>query len=233
MSVISADVLLVEDCVFSFTKGADPMAGVDIEADNYKSIMANIVFRRCVAHNNEGAGFMMALGELTPSENDAPVSISFEDCDVSWSTDFKPDWAYNGAGRSGYYLGTTHVGGSITIAGGSVRGSPGPGIKLVNKIIAGPAVTIANVSLQNTAWAWQGNGGCGQPAPIVLYDEVGGSGGISFANVSVDDGGQARPFLRYNSQPCGFAKRPVFPCPNVSAAIRGSFTILGATSHGP
>ena len=232
MSVISAEGLLVEDCVFSGTFGADPMAGVDIEPDNYRSTEREIVFRRCVAHNNEGAGFMLAGGALTPAENDAPITILFEDCHVSWDADFKPQWKYNGVGRGGYYIGTTHVGGSISIIGGSVQGSPGPGIKSVNKQLTGPALTISNVSLKNTAWAWQGNGCNGQPAPIVLYDEVGGIGGITFENVTVDDGGKARPFLLYNSEPCGFAKRPVSPCPNVSADIRGSFIVVGATGVG-
>jgi hypothetical protein len=79
ISVISAVNLLVENCVFSGTRGTAPQAGIDFEPNGPQERLANCVVRRCQFDNNAGAGmaiYLNAMREGTPE----PVSILFEDC---------------------------------------------------------------------------------------------------------------------------------------------------------
>ena len=64
MSVFSVENLLVENCVFSNTRGTPPQAGVDIEPDRAREILKNVVFRNCVSFGNAGIGFEMYLAQL-------------------------------------------------------------------------------------------------------------------------------------------------------------------------
>ena len=80
------------------SRGTAPESGVDIEADNPRSILVDIVFRRCQFVDNNGCGVEMAIGNLD-YDIDAPISILFEGCDVSWRDDypFESPW-YDGYG---------------------------------------------------------------------------------------------------------------------------------------
>ena len=128
MSVISAVGLLVEDTVFRGTNGTAPEAGVDIEPDNPKSTLVDVVFRRCHAIDNNGCGFQMNLGNLEHAW-DAPISILFEDCHVEWSPGYPFESPfYDG---SGYMVGSPRAAGSVTVRGGTVRGSAGAGIVIL------------------------------------------------------------------------------------------------------
>lgn len=82
MSVFSVENLLVENCVFSNTRGTPPQAGVDIEPDRAKEKLRNVMFRNCVAYGNAGNGFEMHLVQLTGES--APVDITYENC-RSWN----------------------------------------------------------------------------------------------------------------------------------------------------
>lgn len=178
ISVISAVGLLVEDSTFRDTNGTAPEAGVDIEADNTHSILVDIVFRRCRFADNNGCGVQMNIDALSHAA-DAPISITFEDCDVSWRDDFpfESPW-FDGAG---YLVGAGKAAGSVTVRGGTVQGSAGAGIEISGKPLSGPAVTFADVLLNNTGrvkfpqeykkpWI--------HGAPIMLMDGGGGIGGV-------------------------------------------------------
>jgi polygalacturonase len=78
MSVISAQNLLVEHCVFSGTAGTAPQAGIDLEPNNAEERLVNCVFRNCLVENNAGNGILLYLRPLTSASE--PVSIRFEDC---------------------------------------------------------------------------------------------------------------------------------------------------------
>ena len=82
MSVFSVENLLVENCVFSNTRGTPPQAGVDIEPDHARESLKNVVFRDCVAYGNAGSGFEMHLVQL--KSDSSPVSITYENC-RSWN----------------------------------------------------------------------------------------------------------------------------------------------------
>ena len=113
ISVISAVGLLVEDSIMRDTNGTAPEAGVDIESDNPKSILVDIVFRRCQFLNNNGCGVQMNIGALERNV-DAPMSILFEDCDVSWRDGYHFESPYyDGAG---YLVSEGKTAGSITVS---------------------------------------------------------------------------------------------------------------------
>ena len=82
ISVISAKSLLVEDCGLMNTAGAAPMAGVDFEPNDPGQRLVDCVFRRCAITGNKTAGVFFATGNLKATTAD-PVSILFEDCDIS------------------------------------------------------------------------------------------------------------------------------------------------------
>ncbi len=79
ISVISAVNLLVENCVFSGTKGTAPQAGIDFEPNGPQERLANCVVRRCQFDNNAGAGIAVYLNAMKDGKPE-PISILFEDC---------------------------------------------------------------------------------------------------------------------------------------------------------
>ncbi|MCA9021547.1 MAG: right-handed parallel beta-helix repeat-containing protein, partial [Planctomycetaceae bacterium] len=78
VSIISAEDLLIEDCVFKETSGTAPMAGVDFEPNRADECLVNCVLRNCVSENNKGPGYLLYLPNLTRESK--PVSIRFENC---------------------------------------------------------------------------------------------------------------------------------------------------------
>lgn len=80
ISVISADKLLIEDCVLKNTWGTPPAAGIDFEPNAANEQLTDCVMRRCVLENNAGDGIEFYLGNLRKSET--PISVRVEDCVV-------------------------------------------------------------------------------------------------------------------------------------------------------
>ncbi|GAA3412404.1 right-handed parallel beta-helix repeat-containing protein [Paenibacillus hodogayensis] len=78
LSVISVDVLLVENCRFTNTKGTAPEAGVDLEPNGQNQPLRRIRFKNCLAEGNAGAGFLTAL--LKPTRLSPLMDVTFEDC---------------------------------------------------------------------------------------------------------------------------------------------------------
>jgi len=80
ISVISAVNLLVENCVLANTWGTPPGAGIDLEPNNPSEKLVNCVVRNCIMEENEGAGILVYLKNL--SRQSDPVSVRFENCYV-------------------------------------------------------------------------------------------------------------------------------------------------------
>jgi len=78
ISVISAVNLLVDNCVFSGTRGTAPEAGIDLEPDTPDQRLVNCVIRNCLFENNHGHAILVYLRQLTRQSE--PVSIRFENC---------------------------------------------------------------------------------------------------------------------------------------------------------
>jgi hypothetical protein len=141
---------------------------------------------------------------------------------VSWRDDypFESPW-YDGAG---YMIASGKPGGSVTVRGGTVQGSAGAGIEIVNKHLSGPTVTFADVTLIDTARLDEGFSPAWiHAAPIMLSDGDGGLGGIWFENVKVvmgtarqqlhaATGYAARHFLSYIQTPCTEPPPCAWPC---------------------
>ena len=78
ISVISAENLLVENCVFKNTSGTPPQAGIDIEPDSNVQCLENVVFRNCITSGNAGKGLELYLQKLDSTSR--PISILFDKC---------------------------------------------------------------------------------------------------------------------------------------------------------
>jgi len=78
ISVISAENLLIEDCVLKDTSGTAPQAGIDFEPNHPSEKLVHCVMRNCVTQNNAGDGYEFYLKHLNGSSD--PVSIRFESC---------------------------------------------------------------------------------------------------------------------------------------------------------
>jgi hypothetical protein len=78
ISVISAENLLIEDCVLKNTSGTPPQAGIDFEPNHPSEKLVHCVMRNCVTQDNGGDGYEFYLKNLNGSS--APVSIRLENC---------------------------------------------------------------------------------------------------------------------------------------------------------
>ena len=81
ISVISADSLLIENCILSNTSGTSPAAGIDMEPNLPVQRLSNIVVRNCLMSGNDGGGMHHYLGNLTDKSGN--VSILYERCRVT------------------------------------------------------------------------------------------------------------------------------------------------------
>lgn len=145
MSVIGALHLLVEDTLFAYTNGSEPMAGVDLEPNHPTDALHNITFRRCVARANGGGGFQMYLGRFQHGTA-LPLDVRFEDCRVE------------GAGAC--------------ILQPDSPGCPGFGFYLLPSIVraqppGSPAVLVQNCSVRQTVQPALVFGGVSTPGPLV------------------------------------------------------------------
>ena len=78
ISVITAENLLIENCLFRNTRGTAPEAGIDFEPNRPEERLVNCVLRNCRSENNAGHAYHFYLGNM--HEKSPPVSIRFENC---------------------------------------------------------------------------------------------------------------------------------------------------------
>ncbi len=98
ISVISAEGLLIEKCVFRNTDGTRPKAGIDLEPANARDVLQDVVIRHCESEANRGAGLLVNLARINASSR--PVSVLFDKCIVRSS--YGPSIrAYVGTGSRG------------------------------------------------------------------------------------------------------------------------------------
>ena len=80
MSVISADRLTVRNSRFVGTCGNAPNCGVDVEANNPKDFLTDILFEKCTFADNAASGFCVHLPGLDSTVR--PVSMTVRDCEM-------------------------------------------------------------------------------------------------------------------------------------------------------
>ncbi len=78
ISVITAENLLIENCVMRETHGTPPAAGIDFEPNRPDEVLKNCVMRNCLTVNNEGSGYTTWAGQLNAGSE--PIDIRFENC---------------------------------------------------------------------------------------------------------------------------------------------------------
>ena len=104
MSVISCENLLVENCVFSNTRGTAPTAGIDLEPDSPDQRLVHCLIRNCRFDNNQGHNILVYLKPMTRESE--PVSIRFENClSIMGTIDDSPPADGSGGGWAGMSVG--------------------------------------------------------------------------------------------------------------------------------
>lgn len=78
ISVISAENLLIDDCLLRNTAGTAPQAGIDFEPNDVADVLLNCVVRHCIASGNAGTGYQICPQSMTGTSK--PISITLEDC---------------------------------------------------------------------------------------------------------------------------------------------------------
>jgi hypothetical protein len=120
ISVITAENLLIEDCVLRNTSGTAPEAGIDFEPNRPTERLVNCVLRNCRSENNAGHAYHLYLGFMNAKS--PPVSIRFENCTSKGNQRYS---TYVGvANRSGERT----VRGSIEYVGCRFDGDVGAGV---------------------------------------------------------------------------------------------------------
>lgn len=175
ISVISAERLVIEDCVLSNTGGTAPMAGIDFEPNDPSERLVDCVMRRCLAEGNQGDGYVLYLKNL--GRDSAPISIRLEDCRAVGNRCGFRFITGNGEERSA-------VGGRMEVVNGRFEGSLGSGIAVAEKPAQVCPVRLVNCRVENVAVAEP------KTPPILFQSGPGNSeavGGVEFVDCVVVD----------------------------------------------
>jgi parallel beta helix pectate lyase-like protein len=184
LSVISAQNLLVENCVFSNTDGTAPEAGIDLEPDSPDERLVNCVIRNCVFEHNSGHAILVYIKPLTRESE--PVSIRFEDCHSRMGTpgmvpaDFTdPEMT----GWSGMSVGASKDDGPtglIEFINCTSENTGKEGVKVFDKSTEGVRVRFVNCSWKNP-WVARHYEYSGPRVPVLIH--------LRRASMSADHGG--------------------------------------------
>ncbi|MDD4870510.1 MAG: right-handed parallel beta-helix repeat-containing protein [Kiritimatiellae bacterium] len=175
VSVISAENLLMENCILKNTAGTAPMAGIDFEPNMPDEKLVNCVMRNCVSENNKGGAYEFYLKQLTAATT--PISVRLENC--------RSVGCRSAVGIStGDEVGTTAVNGVMEFVNCTFKGSEGTGIAVRGKPAEGCKIHFKNCKLLNCL--------AGKPdqSPIQISSAPSGAdnmGGLTFANCRIID----------------------------------------------
>ncbi len=181
ISVISAENLLIENCVLSNTEGTAPAAGIDFEPNGADERLVNCVMKNCTSSGNQGAGILLYLKQLDATT--PPLSITVESCMVEGG---ESEGIVVGA------IGDNGPQGEITFRNCTVRGADDAAVEVYDK-----SATAAHITFTECTFDTRGKT---KEAPIRLILRepkfTKQPGGITFASCRVFDD-QDRPFMAY------------------------------------
>ena len=211
ISLISAEDVVIDNCVFKDTSGTAPAAGIDLEPNHPANRLANITVRNCVADNNQGPGFIVSPSGLTSKSKD--VSVLIENCYVK-------------SGRS-HGLMVSGIrddgpGGVIEFRNCHVRNTELHGARILDKSASSARVRFVNCTWKDVAQgSLDATGYKGVPnVPIMIHLRALSwsrqPGGIEFVDCMVIDH-QRRPFIMY---------RAPFPGAPPLHDVQGNVTVL-------
>lgn len=185
ISVITAENLLIENCVLKNTAGTAPAAGIDFEPNHASERLVNCVVRKCVIEDNQGYALHIYARPLDGTS--APVSIRIEDC-VTRGTNARSASIITSCGPAGAVKGLIEFINcrfeDVGRAGIHVGSKPPGGVKLrfVRCTLADPADKPAPA------------------APIVFSTRKGdleGAGGVEFVDFTLCERIE-RPVMRFD-----------------------------------
>ena len=81
LSLISGDDIKVRNCIFALTDGCPPGAGIDLEPNEPREGLSNILVEDCILHGNRGYGLDIHIDMLRNSAS-RPFSATFRRCKV-------------------------------------------------------------------------------------------------------------------------------------------------------
>ncbi|MBW3600312.1 MAG: right-handed parallel beta-helix repeat-containing protein [Planctomycetes bacterium] len=193
ISLISAEDVVIHNCVFKDTSGTGPAAGMDLEPNHPAGRLVNITVRNCVADNNQGPGFIVSPSGLSSKSKE--VSVLIENCYVK-------------SGRS-HGLMVSGIrddgpGGLIEFRNCHVRNTRLHGARILDKSASGARVRFVNCTWKDVAKdGIDASGYKGVPnVPIVIHLRAPSwshkPGGVDFVECMVVDE-QRRPFIVYRA----------------------------------
>ncbi|MFC1573958.1 right-handed parallel beta-helix repeat-containing protein [Candidatus Latescibacterota bacterium] len=193
ISVIGAENLLIENCVFKNTWGTSPSAGIDFEPNLPTNILVNCVVRNCFFEDNWGRGILIVPIHHEPADRD--ISLLFENCRVSGS---------KGKGIVVAWIDDSRPNGSIEFKDCFIENVESYGLYLANISPDG-----ADVRFRNCTWRNIGKGLVNKDflgvvdkletiAPILINftnpDFTDKNGGVQFLDCIIEDTNN-RPFI--------------------------------------
>ncbi len=152
ISVISAENLLIENCILKNTSGTGPASGIDLEPNNPNCRLINIVIRNCVAENNDGEGFIVAPAQLSSESED--ISVIVENCYVKSS---------KGHGIQVSSVKDDGPKGFVEFRNCHVENVQGHGLRILDKSSANAEFRFVNCTFKNVA---------ASPSPDTSYEGV-------------------------------------------------------------
>lgn len=175
VSVITAENLLLENCVLKDTGGTPPQAGIDFEPNHATERLVNCTLRDCLIENNAGDGIAIYIPTL--HGDSTPVSLRFERCKS----------AGNQGSAVDLYTGNTPdkaVKGRIEFVDCTLAGSRHCGIMIGDKPVDGCKVRFRNCSILDVALK------APLESPLMFASRAGAEepvGGVEFAECVVRD----------------------------------------------
>jgi hypothetical protein len=175
ISVITAEDLLIEDCVLRDTGGTAPQAGIDYEPNGPDERLVNCVMRNCVVQANNGRGYLVSLNRMNAGS--APISLRFENCKAIGNMGTEVA-VYTGNGRE------SSVKGTIEFVNCALEPTRLPGLVISDKPADGCHMRFEKCSIAAPA------AGAPPQAPIVfMASQRAGEplGGVEFLDCLVPD----------------------------------------------
>lgn len=185
ISVITAENLLIENCVLKNTVGIAPGAGIDFEPNFAEERLVNCIMRDCQIENNKSAGILLYLRPLDGTSE--PVSIRIENCVTRGTNPFSA-YVITGCGPAG------PVQGSIDFVNCRFEDHETAGINVLSKPSRGLRLRFIDCTLADSAKKPL------QPAPIQFGSQPGDletTGGVELVNLVVREQVE-RPLMKYN-----------------------------------
>lgn len=194
ISVISAENLLIENCILAGTDGTPPEAGIDFEPDSPDERLVNCIVRNCIMEANSGHAILVYLKPL--NRQSEPVSIRFENCLSRMAPAGATPEDFQGketAGWSGMAVGAARddgPSGLVEFINCTAENTGKEGAKIFDKSARSVKVRFVNCSWKNS-WVSLHRRFGGPRVPVLIHlrrpELTEHPGGVEFVDCNVYD----------------------------------------------